>query len=382
MLVFGFLLGIAPAYLAQERIPFPENQRDPHSGSTRSEFGEIVVKGSDAYTRGTYCDFAVASRKSFQDLMKFSGRLKFPLIIDLKQVPGNRVRGHPVKPVIIVSHTYSPNIQVALCESFRFADLREELVRFFLMDYALRNHVNVPLLVEQRGSDLIPQWLWAGVSEAVGFREDGEPSELFAAIYQAGTMMGVDDIIKANPDEMSSLSRAVYRASAGGLVLTLLQHDAGPARMRNFIDALASEPQDQEALLRKYFPGVSDSSNSLEKWWALQTALLAKPTSLDIFSIPETEEKLKRALVVAFMEDRAAGTGGEGLQDGPRERRSLFKLFKKRGGEPEPDPDFESEPLGAEAIPFAEEQERVTYALEDWNPPLSATKCFSLPTLW
>ncbi len=145
-----------------------------------------------------------------------------------------------MKPVILVSHTYSPNIQVALCESFRFADLREELVRFFLMDYALRNHGNVTDVVEKRGADLIPEWLWAGVSEAIGFRENGEPSELFAAVYQAGTIMSVDEILKASPEEMNSLSRAVYRASAGGLVLTLLQHDAGPARMRNFIDALAS----------------------------------------------------------------------------------------------------------------------------------------------
>ncbi|MGI9241509.1 MAG: hypothetical protein ACR2RV_11955, partial [Verrucomicrobiales bacterium] len=250
-LVVALLLASSLVGMGQERVPFPENNRNPNTGPTRSEFGEFVVKGPDAYTRGTYCDFAVASRTNFQTLMNLSGRLKFPLIIDLKTVPGNRIRGHPVKPLVIVNHTYSPNIQVALCESFRFADLREELVRFFLMDYALRNHGNVPGLLENRGANLIPEWLWAGVSEAIGFQENGEPSELFAAIYQSGTIMGVDEIIKTNPDELNSLSRAVYRASAGGLVLTLLQQDAGPARMRNFIDALAVAPQDQEALLRK-----------------------------------------------------------------------------------------------------------------------------------
>jgi hypothetical protein len=347
------LLACVRLAAAQERVPFPDNV-DDGKGPTRSEFGEFVVKGPDAYTRGTYCDFAVEARRSYQKLMNVGGRLKYPVVIDLKTVPGNRVRGHPVKPLIIVNHTYSPNVQVALCESFRFSYLREELVRFFLMDYALRRHGNVTDLVEKRGNDLIPKWLWAGVSEAISFQEAGEPSEIFAALYQSGTIMSVDDILKGDPEKLGTLSRAIYRASSGGLVLTLLQQDGGAARMRNFIDALAVAPQDQEALLRKFFPGIDDSNNSLEKWWALQAAQLAKPTSLDILSIAETEAQLKRALLVAVMEDRAGSS--DALPPTPRPKPRL-RLFGKRDAD-----------IGAEerlaAAPV--EAERVIYELSEY----------------
>ena len=362
------LLACAGIASAQESVPFGDERDQDGPGSTISQAGNFVVKGPDAFTRGVYAEFGESTFKEFQRLMRFGGRLKYPIVLDLRKVPGNRVRGHPVKPLAILNPDYSPNIQIALCESFRFEYLREDMVKFFLMDYALRGKPRVDQLIEKRekdGQSMIPQWLWSGASEAVSFRENGEPSELFAAIYQAGSVMSVDEILTADTEDMSSLSRAIYRASAGGLVMTLLEQGGGTERMRNLIGALALAPPDQEALVRKYFPGAETSKNSLEKWWVLKAAALAKPTSLDVLSIVETEERLSRAVVVAVMEDVTPPSEGAEPEDEPR-RRPLFRLFRKdRDGDP-PDAD---EQLGAgeDADDELVIQQRVTYQLSEYS---------------
>ena len=351
----ALMLSVCIAFsYGQERVPFNDIE-DDGTGPTRSQSGDFVIKGADAYTRGVYSEFGVSSYNDFLTLMNRRGKLSFPLVVDLKTVPGNRVRGHPVRPVAVLNHGYSPNIQVALAESFRFEYLHEEMIRFFIMDLALRNKDHVDKLVERRGGDMVPDWLWAGVTEALRFRDGGEPSELFAAIFEAGNVMTVDEILTADPDGMGSISKAIYRASAGGLVLTLLQQDGGHERMRNFIAALPTSPPDQEALVRKYFPGIEKSGNSLDKWWALQMAQMAKPTALDVLTVAETEASLKRALTIVVNEDINSPSQPETRE--PRKRRGL-RIFR-RNRDPEPE-----ELLGAAAA--APEYQRVTYGLADY----------------
>ena len=352
-LAAAILLGmLAMSGGAQDRVQFPEQIEDG-LGPTRSESGEFKVNGPEAHTRGVYLEFAVAARADYLKLMHQDAKLKYPIIIDLWKAPGNRVKGYPVRHVIVVLPThYSPTIRVALCESFRFEYLRKELVRFFLLEDALRRHPNAGDLVESRKDELVPEWLWAGVSEAIGFKTDGEPSELFGAVFQSGKIMELDEILKADPHQMTTLSRAIYRASAGGLVLTLLQQDGGAGRMRNFIAALAVTPQDQEALVRKYFPGIDESKNSLEKWWTLQAAELAKRPLLDILSIEETEERLARALIVSVLENRRAPGEEEGAEEGRRKR--LPRIFGRRDDQPR-------------QVELPVEQERVNYTLADYQ---------------
>ena len=346
------LLLLPGAADAQDKITFPEHI-DDGLGPTRSEFGEFKVNGPDAHIRGTYTDFSVGVRKDYQKLLGTGSRLKYPIILDLRTVPGNRMKGYPVRHVII-NHTtyYSPNIRVYLCESLRFADLREELVRFFLLEDALGRHNQPGELIEKNPEGIIPDWLWAGVSEAIGFRENGEPSELFATVLESGKIMEVDDILTAEPDKMTSLSRAVYRASAGGLVTTLLQQDGGAARLQNFIAAIAVSPKDQEALLRKYFPGIDDSRYSLEKWWTLQAAQLAKPTSLDVLSIPATDSALAEALQISVLETRRVGGDAAPEANGGR-RGPLKRIFGR-----------EEQPKGVE-LPLVQEQ--VTYDISQYK---------------
>ncbi len=368
-LVAVWLLAFATLGVAQESVPFGDERDQDGPGSTESQAGNFVVKGPDAFTRGVYAEFGESTFKEFQRLMKLGGRLKYPIVLDLRKIPGNRVRGHPVKPLAILSPKYSPNIQIALCESFRFEYLREDMVKFFLMDYALRGKPRVDQLIEKRekdGSSMVPNWLWAGVSEAISFRENGEPTELFSAVFQAGNILSVDEILNADSEDMNTLSRAIYRASAGGLVMTLLDQSGGTERMRNFMGALAVAPPDQEALVRKYFPAAGTSQHSLEKWWLLKAAELAKPTSLDVLSIMGTEEQLRRAVVVAVMEDVVdRATGLEEPRDEPRRKRRLRIFRKKRDDGETPDGEG-AETLGSGAANEFIAQRRATYGLSEY----------------
>jgi len=332
-------------------------------GTTRSQSGEVVVRGPNAATRGEYCDFAVRKQEEFRKLMKIRQRSKFPIRINLREMPGNFYEGYPVVPEVIVNPddgSYSPNVHVALCDGFRFDYLREELVRFYLLDIALRSHPAPGTLMakrhslpESRNREIIPDWLWIGVNEAMIFQEEGEPSALFRSIFKSGKLLSVEDILSADPDKMNTLSRAVYSASAGGLVVTLLDQDGGPERLANFTRGLASAPSDQEALMHKFFPGMKKSEESLNKIWNLKAATLAERKSLDILTIPETEAKLIDAITVNVMR-----VIDQPQTEEEKEKQRLLPRLRLFGARR--DEDIQSVPLPVEA-------ERLNYLMSDYR---------------
>ncbi|MDG2126038.1 MAG: hypothetical protein P8J87_20225 [Verrucomicrobiales bacterium] len=207
-------------------------------------------------------------------------------------------------------------IRAELTRDFSREGLREELVRMLMAEHVLRGYESAPA----NSGVLVPAWLHAGVLEAMSYRKVGRASDVFASIMDRGLMMAVEDLLRGNPARMDSLTEAMWRASSGALVMTLLGQPSGAERFQGMIGRMAVDGGDVDFLLRKSFPGFRASRNGIEKWWALQVATMAQPTVFDLFGPEESEALLVEALQIYYPEEElsAEGTPGEasGAPDG------------------------------------------------------------------
>lgn len=79
--------------------------------------------------------------------------------------------------------------------------------------------------------------------------------------------------------------------------MALLEQPGGRDAFTKFLDEAASFQGEMALLLRRYFPELNLSPNSLAKWWALQMASQGGLQRLtDVMSITETEEELAASL--------------------------------------------------------------------------------------
>ncbi len=147
---------------------------------------------------------------------------------------------------------------------------------------------------------LVPPWLSIGLCEASAWRLDETDRALYAALFRKGGVFKLEELLGtdvAEYNKMDGATRAAFRVSSGALVMALLEQPEGKEGFRSFLKDVASYQGDMPILLRKHFPDLNLSENSLAKWWALQMANKGGLNLLsDVLSIQETEQELQNAL--------------------------------------------------------------------------------------
>jgi hypothetical protein len=272
----------------------------PVSSSTSSS-KQFIVYGADLQTRGAFCQICEGVAENLGRLLKDDGKFALPVVVVLK----TPLQSSPGQPAIATSFSqlayggFHLQINVELRDGFSADDFSTELVRMLLAERILRNHKEVQTTRNQ----LLSGWLLTGVTQAMEFRSRSRPSALFAAVFRSGQVYSIDRIIEANPRELDALSRGIYETSSCALVLALLDQVDGPVRFSRFLSALANGHKEDRELLKEHFPTLGISENSLEKWWTLQMASLATPSTFEAMDYVQTEKALAEALTF-----RVAGT--------------------------------------------------------------------------
>lgn len=357
----------------------------PDAAPRRSISGskQFVVYGDSLQTRGAFAVFADAVRLEYLRLFgtEEAGIWVHPIVIDIREDAGPagvaetaRSQFHQVE-----GGGFRFVVEVVLSESFSRDDLRREIVRALMAEHALRRHRAIP-----RGdaARLMPDWLFAGILQAMEFRgAGGRPTGLFAAILDGGRLMGTEAVFAGRASAMDSVSLAVFEASSGALVLTLLDQPSGGKRLNRMIEAMADSPRADADLLEWAFPGLRLSRNSIEKWWAVQVAMLAQPTVFELLGPEETDLALERALVLRYPVPRDPGAGsgedavvpegtgepaGTAADSGRGFSRLIGRLFSRdRGGSATETP--ASDPPAGDENPLVALAENMVWA----NCPLS-----------
>lgn len=284
-----------PSSGAVPATPFVKSQPTTSTSSSK----QFVVHGSDLKTRSLYTDWADNTSNSLRRLLRDnSNELPTPIVINLRSGADASLIGPAVTTQVsqLSYGGFHLQITVNVRSTHKRSEFEAELIRLLVAERILREHKEL----KTSRSKILPDWLLTGIIQAQEYRRSAQPSLVFASVFKSGQIYGIDQILIADPRQMDSLNKVIYEASACALVLTLLDQSEGSSRFATFLNALATDSREDRELLLSFFPTLGSSSNSLEKWWSLQMAMLATPTVLETMSIKETEDSLTQALLIRY----------------------------------------------------------------------------------
>ena len=287
-----------PSAVEAPHVPAPSDKLPVTTSTSTSR--QFVVHGKVFETRSamsTRCEeIAQDLRKALNDKEPWV----LPVVVVLNTgEDAAKAKGPPVSTTISELNFGGFHIQVTINEKpgLNAADLRKEVVRALLAERILRNHQKIEA---PQGRMLLPDWIMTGVMLAMEYRSSATPSAMFSTLFRSGKIYGVEEIIEASPTEMDGLSRTIYETSCCALLLALVDQPEGPQHLNKFLNALASDQRSERELLGAAFPSLAVSSSSLNKWWSLQLAALAKPGIGEPFSPSESIKAIEEAITIHY----------------------------------------------------------------------------------
>jgi hypothetical protein len=294
--------------------------------------GQFHVWGRDRDQRRVLLSAAAETQRLFLTALRLPPAFRHPIVVQIRDSgslrPGTRTVWSEISEI---PGGFRLEINVVPENKVVPGDLwREEIVRCLLAEIILRDRSGSDL----SGSDAPPpDWLLHGTLELLSYQATGRPSEAFASVFRLGHVLPLEDIFRAEPRGMDTVSRSIYRASCCGLLQMLLEQPNGSASMAALLPALASAGDDPSSAIARSFPALTASGNSLPKWWALQLATMAQPGADEILSPKESDAALSTALVFLLPADPNAAS-----KPSPKPQGRLKRLFSRKKSAADPQP--------------------------------------------
>lgn len=275
------------------------------AGVSVSASRQFRASGGDLADRQRMLILAEEVLEGYRNLMGRSVPASFTIQMVLHDPREVSPAGPPVRAGLeVVDETdYRGRIDIRLDSGLLANEIREAVSRLLLAADMARERPADELRAD---GILVPPWLAEGVAEALHFKRDPASSAVALAVVGRERALPVEDLIPADPQTMSGAMRAAFRASACGLVLTLLDQPGGSEQFGRLLLDLASLESDPLVLIRHHFQHLAESERGVEKWWALQMAALASPSALNFLSMEQSDRALARALIAEY-EPEAGG---------------------------------------------------------------------------
>lgn len=195
------------------------------------------------------------------------------------------------------------NIYVKIGQGIDYDALDSEILKILMYERALRK---VP---ENAFPDQLhlPIWLIEGVNEAIQWKNNTINRNLYATLFDRGDIFALSDLfLVTNPyTDLDASSLGVYKATAGSLMLCLLNQPGGQESFKRMMDQSIISPVDGETLLKQNFPGLHLSRNSLYKWWALQLSQMSMRPMTEALTMLETERLLDEYARISYFDPEA-----------------------------------------------------------------------------
>ncbi|MGC6425971.1 MAG: hypothetical protein ACON5H_03125 [Akkermansiaceae bacterium] len=299
--LFLTLIFFARSILAQEPAPKPKFVL-PEKSVT--DGGQFTVHHGLSATRALIVQDIEVMVRNLEALIEKSPGKAHPIVIELYPAeegkPGAVAEQLFELPEQKNSFRFQVSVRFSRGQTYPKKKLNETLLRLILIERGLRNAI----ADEMTHQIAIAPWIVDGISEAIAWRTQRGDRSVYAAIRDRGGWMEVDRIIeKESVEGLDPLSRELFRASSGALVMALLAQPEGKKAMRSFLLEASTFEGEQLALLRKHFPDVNLGREGLEKWWLSQVAALAEPNLTQVLSIPDTDAELEKSLKLYLTDD-------------------------------------------------------------------------------
>ena len=287
-----------PAVKGAPRVAAPSDKIPVTSSTSTSR--QFIVHGKVFETRSTMSTRCEEIGQELRKALNDKEPWVLPVVVVLNTgEEAAKSTGPPISTTVTELSFGGFHLQVTVNErpGLKAADLRKEVVRALLVERIVRNHQKLEV---PEGRLLLPDWLLTGVLHAMDYRASATPSALFATLFRSGKIYGIEEIIEASPIEMDNLSRTIYETSCCALVLALVDQPSGPQQLNKFLNALASDPRSERQLLSAAFPNFAASSSSLNKWWSLQLAALARPGIAEPLTPAESIKAIEDAITIHY----------------------------------------------------------------------------------
>ncbi|MCP5536500.1 MAG: hypothetical protein H7A51_09750 [Akkermansiaceae bacterium] len=274
-----------------------------------THFGKISVVGSEQNVRGSIASMAEGLRVELNKVCSDEQRaMKLPIIIRLMNRKEDREGALSVASGIKqVQGQYQLMIYVNLGKGVDYQRLRYHLMEMLLFERGLGDGQEVA-----EGERLIVKpWLIVGMLESLDIKAGRADKRIYLADVSYMEILPLQKVFDATEKEwreMIGRNPIAFRAISGAMVNSLLRQPGGRPAMSAYLADVATFKGENENLLRKHFPGMNQSRNSLQKWVNLELLELGTARQTDVHSILETDKRLDSILKLRYRDKEGAAT--------------------------------------------------------------------------
>ncbi len=274
----------------------------PKQGTTK--FGNITVVGSDQQTRGGIASMARGIFTELKALCNEKDRkMRIPLIIRLYGAQGDAEQKRSIASDIVqIQGQYQLNIHIHLARGVDREKLRYHVMEMLLYERGLGNGQ----VVEEGERVLVKPWLIVGLLETLDLRANRGNRRLYQAKIPYFEILTLQNVFDASEQEWRAFSGRkpiAFRAISGAMISSLVRQPKGRPSMASYLADFATFKGESENLMRKHFPAMNKSRNSLEKWVSLEMLELGTARVSEVFSILETEKRLSSILQLRYRDE-------------------------------------------------------------------------------
>jgi hypothetical protein len=272
---------------------------------TSSVGGRLTVYGGSSALRVAMVQDAEILIKDLDHLAGEVTGKAFPIFLQLYPAVEGKAsrigRDFLKTPEAVSKYRLQIDLRLGQGNSFDQDQLDRVLLEMLLMERTLRS------LPEDETAERVEirPWLLDGVMEAILWDKNKGDRRMYSSLVDSGGWVEVEKLAdRTTVGDLDVLTRELFRASSGALVMALLAQPQGKESMVNFLGKVAVYEGEPLNLLRTHFPQVNLGSKSLERWWMLQVAAMSEQKLTERMTIPETEEQLGKVLELHLRDAR------------------------------------------------------------------------------
>ncbi len=272
--------------------------------ATASKAGLISVVGGNQHKRSAILSIADKMRAEIALICgNRAVKLELPITVQLVGEKGGvpKSRGMVTK-IEKVEGVYYMKLYIHLANTMDHELLRYHLMELFLYERGLRDGAKV--VADERL--LVKPWLIVGMLEAIKIKRGEEDKGLYQADIDYLASLSVARVFDASEGQfrdMLGVEPLAFRAISGAMVSSLLRQPKGKQYMNAYLADFATFKGEPDSLLRRHFPGMNKSQNSLVKWVNLEMLELGTADVTQVFSIMETDKRLESHLNFRYRDE-------------------------------------------------------------------------------
>ncbi len=274
-------------------LPFCLQGQEAQSSSID---GRLTILGGGSSLRVAMIQDADALIADLDQLVGEVSGKPYPIFLELfpyEKGKPSRISLDFLKPEGGAPYRLQIYLRLGRGNSFDQKQYERVLLKMLVMERSLRG------LPEGESADRVEvrPWLLDGLAEAIQWENGKGDRRMYSSLMDSGGWVEVEELVDRTAIAgLDVLSRELFRASSGALVMALLAQSQGAQSLSEFLGKVAVFEGEQMTLLRTHFPQANLGPKGLQRWWMLQVAALSEKKLTEAMTVPETDERLGEVL--------------------------------------------------------------------------------------